>query len=127
MGLSVWCEDEAGPYQTKPYAGARWQLEAHPVQLPHAYVRDGTAKTLTLFHPASGQLRLKGVTSAPNAVLHSWLKQELTAILAHLPEPTSSVTTRPTGHSGSAGGKECASSPPFEQRLAAAADATRPR
>lgn len=50
-------------------------------------MRNGTAKTLTLFHPASGQLRLKGVTSATNVVLHTWLKQELTDILAHLPEP----------------------------------------
>jgi hypothetical protein len=42
---------------------------------------------LTLFHPATGRVRLKGVTRCPNAVLHPWLKQELTAILAGLPEP----------------------------------------
>ena len=91
LGLSVWCEDEAGPYQTKPYAGVSWQLAAHPIQLPHEYVRAGTAKTLTLFHPASGQLRLKGVTSATNDVLHTWLKQELTDILAHWPETPASL------------------------------------
>jgi len=50
LGLSVWCEDEAGPYQTKPYAGASWQPQAHPTQHPHEYLRDGTTKILTLFH-----------------------------------------------------------------------------
>lgn len=32
-------------------------------------------------------MRVKGVTSCPNAVLHPWLKQELTEILASLPQP----------------------------------------
>jgi hypothetical protein len=36
-------------------------------------------------HPADGQVRLKGVTACPNEILHGWLKQELTAILATLP------------------------------------------
>jgi hypothetical protein len=40
---------------------------------------------LTLFHPADGRVRVKGVTSATNAVLHPWLKQELSAVLATLP------------------------------------------
>jgi hypothetical protein len=44
---------------------------------------------LTLFHPASGQVRGKGVTSAANAVLHPWLKTELAALLATLSEPPS--------------------------------------
>jgi len=51
-------------------------------------MRNGTAKLLVLFHPASGQLRAKGVTHCPNHVLHPWLKQELSAILAARPEPT---------------------------------------
>lgn len=51
-------------------------------------MRHGTAKLLTLFHPASGQVRVKGVPSAPNAVLHPWLEQTLTAILAALPAPS---------------------------------------
>jgi hypothetical protein len=42
---------------------------------------------LTLFHPADGQVRVKGVTSCTNAVLHPWLKQELADILAALPQP----------------------------------------
>lgn len=58
---------------------------------PHEYIRNGTAKLLTLFHPASGQVRAKGVTSCTNSVLHSWLKQELSAILAALPAPTTGV------------------------------------
>jgi hypothetical protein len=42
---------------------------------------------LTLFRPADGHVRLKGVTACPNAVLHPWLKGELTAILAAMPGP----------------------------------------
>lgn len=41
---------------------------------------------LTLFHPQDGQVRVKGVTSATNAVLHPWLKEELGAVLATLPK-----------------------------------------
>jgi hypothetical protein len=41
---------------------------------------------LTLFHPADGQVRVKGVTSTTNAVLHPWLKEELSAVLATLPK-----------------------------------------
>jgi hypothetical protein len=80
--------DEAGPYTTTPYPGSRWQLQLHPNRYPHEYPRNGTAKMLTLFHPATGLVRVKGVTNTTNLVLHGWLKTELTAILAHLPEPT---------------------------------------
>jgi hypothetical protein len=85
--VPVWTEDEAGPYQTIPYPGAHWHPAGLPVRYPHEYLRNGTAKQLTLFHPASGEVRGKGVRSAPNAILHPWLKAELTAILATLPEP----------------------------------------
>lgn len=87
MGLAVWCTDQAGPYQTIPYPGQSWRPEGDPARLPHEYLRDGTAKVLTLFRPADGQVRLKGVTACPNAVLHPWLKRELTAILAAMPGP----------------------------------------
>lgn len=87
LGLSVWCEDEAGPYQTKPYAGATWEIQAHPMRYPHEYVRDGTAKTLTLFHPVDGHVLVKGVERTTNAVIHEWLKTQLSGILADLPEP----------------------------------------
>jgi transposase len=85
LGLSVWCCDQAGPFQTVPYPGQQWQPQGQPAQQPHEYLRNGTAKVLTLLHPADGQVRLQGVTACPNAILHGWLKQELTAILATLP------------------------------------------
>jgi hypothetical protein len=86
MGLAVWTEDEAGPYQTVPYPGESWQPESHPDCQPHEYIRNGTAKMLTLFHPATGQVRVKGVTQSTNAILHPWLKAQIEAILKTLPE-----------------------------------------
>jgi hypothetical protein len=87
MDIAVWCEDEAGPYGTVPYPGSSWQPEGHPAVYPHEYVREGTAKMITLFHPRTGEVRVKGVTNTRNETLHGWLKEELTAILATLPEP----------------------------------------
>jgi transposase len=86
LGLAVWGTDQAGPYTTTPYPGTSWQLALHPKRYPHEYPRNGTAKMLTLFHPASGRVRVKGVTNTTNVVLHGWLKQELTDILDHLAE-----------------------------------------
>jgi hypothetical protein len=86
-GLSVWCCDQAGPFQTVPQAGPSWQPEGKPACQPHEYIRNGTAKILTLFHPADGQVSIHGVTSCTNAVLHGWLKTELRAILERLPVP----------------------------------------
>jgi hypothetical protein len=88
----VWAQDEAGPYQALPQPGTRWQPCTQPARYPHEHVRHGTAKLLTLFHPASGQVRVKGVAGAPNAVLHPWLEQELTAILATLPAAAGEAT-----------------------------------
>ena len=85
MGLEVWCEDEAGPYQAIPQPGPSWQPAGHPARQPHEYVRGGTAKLLTLFRPASGEVRALPVTNAPNEVLHPWLKAELATIVARLP------------------------------------------
>jgi hypothetical protein len=84
LGIEVWCQDEAGPYQTKPYTGGSWQPHSAPAQQPHEYIKTGTAKLLTLFRPASGQVRGLGVTHATNAVLHPWLKAELASILQGL-------------------------------------------
>ena len=86
-GLAVWTTDQAGPFQTKPYPGQSWQVAGQPKRQAHEYIRNGTAKLLTLFHPGDGQVRVQGVTSCPNAVLHPWLKQELADILAALPQP----------------------------------------
>ena len=85
--LPVWTEDEAGPYPTRPHPGAHWQPIGEPVRYAHEYVREGTAKQLTLFHPATGAVRVKGVQQCPNTVLHPWLQAELSAILAELPAP----------------------------------------
>jgi len=96
LGLAVWTQDEAGPYRTWPYPGASWQPMTQPIRQAHEYIRNGTAKVLTLFHPASGRVRVKGVTSSANIILHPWLKAELTAILQSLPEipPIDAETNR---------------------------------
>jgi transposase len=83
-GLVQLNEDEAGPSQAIPQPGASWQPEGHPVLHPHEYERGGTAKLLTLFRPATGELRAKGVVSSTNAVLHPWLKEQLSEVLAEI-------------------------------------------
>jgi hypothetical protein len=88
QGLAVWTEDEAGPFQTIPVPGQQWRPEATPARYPHEHRRDGTAKLLTLFHPSTGEVRVHGVPSCTNAVLHGWLEAQLKSILATLPEPT---------------------------------------
>lgn len=90
--LPVWTEDEAGPCQTVPYPGEHWNPNGKPVCYPHEYIREGTAKQLTLFQPRTGEVRIKGVTSAPNIVLHPWLQEELEGILAALPEAPAVLT-----------------------------------
>jgi hypothetical protein len=87
LGIPVWCRDEAGPYQAAPQPGPSWQPRGLPAHRPHEYVRGGTARLLTLFRPATGEVRALPVERAPNAVLHPWLLQELDAILAELPPP----------------------------------------
>jgi transposase len=57
-----------------------------PATHDHEYFRGGTAKLLTLFRPATGEVRALPVTQTTNAVLHPWMKSELTEILA--PAPT---------------------------------------
>lgn len=85
MGLAVWGMDEAGPYQAIPQPGSHWQPVGQPARYPHEHIRHGTAKMITLFHPSTGQVRVKGVTSCPNVVLHAWLEAELLTILQALP------------------------------------------
>src|SRR5262249_17618936 len=53
MGIPLWCQDEAGPYQAIPQPGQSWQPEGQPCRQPHEYIRGGTAKLLTLFRPAN--------------------------------------------------------------------------
>lgn len=85
LGLQLWCQDEAGPYQAIPQAGPSWQPLGEPACRPHEYLRGGTAKLLTLFRPATGAVRAAPVEHATNAVLHPWLRRELEAILAACP------------------------------------------
>jgi len=95
MGIPLWCQDEAGPYQAIPQPGQSWQSKGKPRCQPHEYIRGGTAKLLTLFRPATGEVRAKGVPRAPNAVLHPWLQNELLHILAELPEPPAAAAAEP--------------------------------
>jgi DDE superfamily endonuclease len=98
-GLAVWCQDEAGPYQAIPQPGATWHPAGHPALQPHEYIRGGTAKLLTLFRPATGDVRAQGVLSAPNAVLHPWLKDHMLSVLAELDrEPLPVRVPLPEGH-----------------------------
>jgi len=92
MGLSVWTEDEGGPYGTHPYQTASWQPQGEPLKQPHEYLPNGTAKIMTLFHPADGQVRVQGVESTSNKVLHPWLKENLAEILAELPPPAHPIS-----------------------------------
>jgi hypothetical protein len=97
LGLEVWCEDEAGPFQTVPQPGPSWEPEGMPARQPHEYFRRGTAKVVTLFHPATGEVRIHGTISCTNQILHGWLKQELSAILARLPAaPPTPAASRQT-------------------------------
>jgi hypothetical protein len=82
----VWTEDEAGPFQAIPQPGSGWHEAGRPLRHPHEYIRGGTAKLLTLFHPATGRVRAKGTRTSANAVLHPWLMEQLGEILAALPE-----------------------------------------
>lgn len=81
LGLPVWCEDEAGPYQSIPHPGCTSQEESRPARQDHQYIRGKTGKLLTLFRPATGALRAEPVDRRTNAILPPWLKRELAAIL----------------------------------------------
>jgi DDE superfamily endonuclease len=94
-GIGVWCQDEAGPYQAIPQSGASWQPQGQPAHQPHASIRGGTAKLLTLFRPATGVLRAKGVEHATNAILHPWRQEELAQVLAERPAVSVPEPERP--------------------------------
>jgi hypothetical protein len=49
---------------------------------------------MMLSHPADGHARGKGMESCTNAVLHGWLKEELTTILASPPTTPAAVPMR---------------------------------
>jgi hypothetical protein len=85
VGLPLWCEDEAGPYQTIPHPGSSFQPEGIPACQDHHYLHGKTCKLLTLFRPATGELRAEPVDQSTNAIVHPWLKGELAAILKGCP------------------------------------------
>src|SRR3954454_13850561 len=87
LGLSVWCEDEAGPFQAVPHSGVSWHPRGRPATQPHESIRGGTTKVLTLFHPATGRVRLQSAARGTNAVLHPWLRERLSEILPAPPVP----------------------------------------
>jgi len=88
----VWCEDEAGPFQAVPHPGRSWQPQGQPACQPHEYVRAGTTKILTLFQPATGQVRLQPAARVTNAILHPWLRTMRADIVAALPDPAVPLT-----------------------------------
>jgi hypothetical protein len=45
-----------------------------PAQQPHEYLRDGTTKLLTLFRPATGEMRATPTVQTTNAVLHPYCR-----------------------------------------------------
>jgi hypothetical protein len=97
LGLAVWCEDEAGPFQAAPHPGGGWRPRGHPATRPHERIRGGTRKLLTLFHPATGQVHLRPVSRCTNPVLHGWLEERPAAVVAALParaEPIDAAAAR---------------------------------
>ncbi|MDG3002425.1 hypothetical protein [Paludisphaera mucosa] len=66
-------------------------IEGEPARQSHEYLRNGTAKILPLFHPADGSVRVEGATACPDAVLHGWLRRELTTVLPAGLTPTTGV------------------------------------
>ena len=71
--------------------------------MPHEYVRGGTVKILTLFHPADGSVVVEGASSGTNEVLHGWMKSRLTEILGGpTPEIAASAVEPPAGEGGPA-------------------------
>ncbi|MFK7849027.1 MAG: transposase [Rhodothermales bacterium] len=85
LGLAISCADQAGPFQTIPYPGRRWCKETKACQIDYEYIRNGTAKLMTLFLPATGEVRVKGTRRCRNVDLHPWMKEQLSALLQTLP------------------------------------------
>jgi len=63
-------------------------MHGEPRRVDPHFERNGVAKLLTLFRPATGKVRVKGVSQTTNAIIPPWLKDQVSQILATLPEPT---------------------------------------
>ncbi len=70
LGLAVCCQDEAGPYHTIAYPATRWQMQGDPRRVDPHFERNGVTTFLTLFRPATGEVRVKGVSQTTNAIIH---------------------------------------------------------
>jgi hypothetical protein len=44
LGVAVWTQAEAGPFQGKPVAGQQWHESGQPLRQAHEYLRQSTAK-----------------------------------------------------------------------------------
>jgi hypothetical protein len=92
MNPAVWTQDEAGAFQTIPMPGRSWREGDSAQHQAHEYMRNGTAKLLTLFCPSTGEVRAKGVRTCPNTVLHARLRNELTEVLARVSPARSTIS-----------------------------------
>ena len=75
-----------------PHPGRSWQPQGQPARQPHEYVRAGTTKILTLFQPATGQVRIQPTARVTNAILPPWRRTTLAEIVAALPDPAVPLT-----------------------------------
>ena len=82
-GIEQLCEDEAGPYQAIPQPGEDWHREGHPTAAPRVRARRHRQTADAVSSGDRGGAG-RGVLSAPNAVLHPWLQDELQSILDQL-------------------------------------------
>jgi transposase len=80
-----------------PHPGHGWWPKGQPATQSHEYVRSGTCKILTLFHPATGQVRIRSTIRCTNPILHGWLREELTAIVTASPTSAYPVDPGKTG------------------------------
>ena len=75
-----------------------WRVRAR-LAVARGHPFSQTAKLLTLFRPATGDVRATGVTSTPGTpwvtVLHPWLQEELSSLRATLPAVTIPEEERP--------------------------------
>ena len=98
------CEDEAGPYQAIAQEVQSWQPEGSPERRSHEYIRQGTAKLLTVFEPKTGYLVAKGVTGTKNEVLHPFILKAVESVVGgikaqvinQLQEKDQPLTKQPT-------------------------------
>jgi hypothetical protein len=83
-GLSNARKTKRDPLKPSHNLGRRGSQRAILQHTHTRYERGGTAHMFTLFRPAPGERRATGVRSAPSAVVHPWLIEHLSEILAEI-------------------------------------------